>query len=157
MNTVYLALGSNLGDKKSNIETATRKINEYIGRLVSVSSIYETAPMGFDSENMFANAACIVLSDLLPERVLYYTQLIEKEMGRMHKSQNKIYSDRIIDVDILMYNNEIINTPYLTLPHPHLHERNFVLDPLTEIAGSTIHPILNKTMLEMKEELNNNR
>lgn len=155
MNTVYLALGSNLGDKKQNIEDAISKIDEQIGKVVSSSSIYETAPVGFESENMFANSACMVLSDLLPEEILSATQRIEKEMGRAHKSQQGLYSDRIIDIDILMFNDEVIETEQLSLPHPHLHERSFVLDPLNEIAGNTLHPVLNKTIRQLHEDLKN--
>jgi len=153
MNDVYLALGSNLGDKKLNIHLAIKKIEENIGHVVSVSSMHETSPVGFSSKNLFVNAACMVLSELSPEDILLQTQKIEQEMGRKNKSSNKIYSDRIIDIDMLMYNNSIIKSPSLVLPHPHLHERAFVLDPLAEIAENTLHPVLNKTIQQLKEDL----
>ena len=150
MNNVYIALGSNLGNREQNIRTALDKINDRIGEIKSCSSVYMTKPVGFVSENNFANAACHVETALLPLDVLRITQEIEIEMGRLAKSHNKQYSDRIIDIDILMYNNNIVDTPTLILPHPQMHERSFVLDPLSEIAGDLYHPTLNKTIEELR-------
>ena len=153
MNVVYLGLGSNLGDKDSNIRRAITNINECIGEVTSLSSIHETKPVGFVSDNLFANAACCVKTILSPSQILDITQEIETEMGRRSKSDNEVYTDRIIDIDILMYNDEIIVSPKLTLPHPYLHKRTFVLDPLSEIADNVYHPVLKKTIMALKNEL----
>ena len=150
---VYLSLGTNLGEKEENILQALEYINERIGEVSSYSAFYITEPVGFVSENNFVNAVCIVSSHLSPLRLLDVTQQIEKEMGRTAKSENKVYTDRIIDIDILLYDDIIFRNERLTLPHPHLHERLFVLDPLAEIAGDYVHPILHKSIYELKEEL----
>ena len=155
LHDIYLALGSNLGDKKKNIDLAIAQIELHIGQVTSLSSLYETLPVGFDSENSFLNAACRVSTRLQPLEVLESTQLIEKELGRKSKSVNDIYSDRIIDIDLLLFDNEIIEYPHLVIPHPHLHERDFVLTPLVEIAPDVYHPIFKVTISELKNKLNN--
>lgn len=155
LHDIYLALGSNLGDKKKNIDLAIAQIELHIGRVTALSSLYETLPVGFDSENSFLNAACRVSTRLQPLEVLKSTQLIEKKLGRKSKSVNDIYSDRIIDIDLLLFDNEIIEYPHLVIPHPHLHERDFVLTPLMEIAPDVYHPILKVTISELKNKLNN--
>lgn len=155
LHDIYLALGSNLGDKKKNIDLAIAQIELHIGRVTALSSLYETLPVGFDSENSFLNAACRVSTRLQPLEVLKSTQLIEKKLGRKSKSVNDIYSDRLIDIDLLLFDNEIIEYPHLVIPHPHLHERDFVLTPLMEIAPDVYHPILKVTISELKNRLNN--
>lgn len=155
LHDIYLALGSNLGDKKKNIDLAIAQIELHIGRVTALSSLYETLPVGFDSENSFLNAACRVSTRLQPLEVLESTQLIEKELGRKSKSVNETYSDRIIDIDLLLFDNEIIEYPHLVIPHPHLHERDFVLTPLEEIAPDVYHPIFKVTISELKNKLNN--
>ncbi len=155
LHDIYLALGSNLGDKKKNIDLAIAQIELHIGQVTSLSSLYETLPVGFDSENSFLNAACRVSTRLQPLEVLESTQLIEKELGRKSKSVNETYSDRIIDIDLLLFDNEIIEYPHLVIPHPHLHERDFVLTPLVEIAPDVYHPIFKVTISELKNKLNN--
>jgi 2-amino-4-hydroxy-6-hydroxymethyldihydropteridine diphosphokinase len=149
----YLGLGSNLGDRGGNLETAIGYIEERIGEIAATSAFYVTDPVGFDSDNRFLNAACLVRTKLSPADILQTTRTIEKEMGRRTKSQNDVYSDRIIDIDILLYDNEILESPGLTLPHPRLHERAFVLYPLAEIGGKYTHPVLHKTIDELKELL----
>lgn len=149
LHDVYLSLGSNIGDRKKNIRSAIENIDKRIGTVITTSSLYETVPVGFSSENLFLNAACHIRTHLNASEVLEVTQAIEKELGRHSKSANRIYSDRIIDIDILLYEEQIVEYPHLSIPHPHMHERNFVLLPLSEIAPQTIHPILNKTIAQL--------
>ena len=151
---VYLSLGSNLGDKEHNILQAIKYINERVGNVLAYSALYVTEPVGFLSENKFINAACAVSTSLSPLQLLDQTQRIEKEMGRGQKSGNRIYADRIIDIDILLCSDLIFENEELIIPHPHLHERSFVLDPLVEIAKDCMHPVLYKTFYELREELN---
>ncbi len=151
--TVFLAFGSNLGNKQKNIETAYKKIEERIGKIISLSAFYVTEPNGFDSENVFVNSVCEVQSELSLCEILRLTQTIEKEIGRTSKSENLLYSDRLIDIDLLLADDLVVNTPQLTIPHPRLHLREFVLLPLCEIAPEAIHPILNKKMRELLTDL----
>lgn len=150
LNSVFLALGTNLGDKKRNIEESFEKIEEQIGSIVSFSALYLSKPQGFESVNLFVNCAIQVETPLTPYELLSETQLIEKEMGRINKSDAEGYADRIIDIDILFYNNLILNdNATLIIPHPHIKTRDFVLKPMAEIAPNLIHPILHKTIEEL--------
>lgn len=133
MPKVYLSLGSNLGNKEDNIRLAIEKIKEQIGAVVRQSALLRTEPWGFDSDNEFVNAAICVDTALSPRELLRCTQNIERELGRTHKSVNRIYHDRLIDIDILLYGNETINEPDLIIPHPLMYERDFVMIPLREI------------------------
>ena len=139
MHTVYLSLGTNLGDKEHNLVSAIKEIERRIGPVRAQSAFLTTEPWGFESENTFLNAAVRVETELSPNALLRVTQQIEQEMGRTQKSsvdpqQSKVvYHDRIIDIDILLYDDLHINTKKLTIPHPHMHERDFVLIPLKEI------------------------
>lgn len=155
LHNVYLGLGSNLGDKEKNIKFALENIDKRIGRVTACSAFLITEPVGFDSKNLFVNAVCLVNTYLKPLEVLEYTQVIEREMGRRSKSYNEIYTDREIDIDILLYDEEIQEYPHLILPHPHLHERSFVLLPFNEIAGNAYHPVLNKTIRQLLDDLIN--
>lgn len=146
MATVYLGLGTNLGDKEANLRTAIYKLQERIGKQVSLSSFYETSPWGFESDHHFLNAAIGLETTFSPIEVLHITQEIEKELGRTQKSVKGNYSDRLIDIDILLYDNLVLHTPELTIPHPLMTERDFVMKPLIEIAGNIIHPIRQKTL-----------
>ncbi len=149
MATVYLGLGTNLGDKEANLRTAIYKLQERIGKQVSLSSFYETAPWGFESDHSFLNAAIGLETSLSPIEILHITQEIEKELGRTKKSLNGSYSDRLIDIDILLYDTLVLQTPELTIPHPLMTERDFVMKPLIEIAGNVIHPTRQKTLSEL--------
>lgn len=149
MATVYLGLGTNLGDKEANLRTAIYKLQERIGKQVSLSSFYETAPWGFESDHSFLNAAIGLETSLSPIEILHITQEIEKELGRTKKSVNGSYSDRLIDIDILLYDTLVLQTSELTIPHPLMTERDFVMNPLIEIAGSVIHPTRQKTLSEL--------
>lgn len=152
MATVYLGLGTNLGNKEANLRTAIYKLQERIGKQVSLSSFYETAPWGFESDHSFLNAAIGLDTSLSPIEILHITQEIEKELGRTQKSVNGSYSDRLIDIDILLYDSLVLHTPELTIPHPLMTERDFVMQPLVEIAGNVIHPIRQKTLSEIYQE-----
>lgn len=153
MHSLFLGLGSNLGDKQHNIELAYIEINKRIGKIISQSAFYVSKPDGFYSDNDFINAVCEVETALSPFQVLEEIISIEKYIGRTSKSINGDYSDRVIDVDILLYDNIIIETDYLVVPHPRFHLRSFVLIPLTELSPNIIHPILKKTINELKDEL----
>ncbi len=147
MHEVYLSLGSNLGDKRKNIRLAIEKIGEQVGEVVRQSALYETEPWGFESENRFVNAAVKVMTELLPMEVLRATQQIERELGRRKKSQSPnthhpspdthpplpVYHDRPIDIDILLYDDWIVDEPELRIPHPLMYKRDFVMIPLREI------------------------
>lgn len=152
--TVYFSLGTNLGDKEQNLRTAVRKIRKQIGEVVSLSAFYATAPWGFSSDNTFLNAALCAKTALTPLEVLQTTQKIEREMGRTHKSVNAVYSDRVIDIDLLLCFADdgtpvLLDAPGLQLPHPLMQERCFVLEPLAEIAPGVVHPVFKKTIQEL--------
>ena len=146
---VYLGLGTNLGDKEQNLRMSIKKIEERIGNVVSLSAFYATAPWGFSSENSFLNAAVCVEQTLLPLQVLEETQRIERELGRTEKSVNGLYADRLIDIDLLLYDDRVMDAEGLILPHPLMTERRFVMEPLSEIAPDVVHPVLHKTMKEL--------
>ena len=146
---VYLGLGTNLGDKEQNLRMSIKKIEERIGNVVSLSAFYATAPWGFSSENSFLNAAVCVETTLLPLQVLEETQRIERELGRTEKSVNGLYADRLIDIDLLLYDDRVMDAEGLVLPHPLMTERRFVMEPLSEIAPDVVHPVLHKTMKEL--------
>ena len=126
-------MGTNLGDKRKNIAEAINYIGELVGDVVRQSALYETEPWGFRSDNRFVNAAVCVDTRLSPRRLLEVTQRIEREMGRTLKSDGGEYHDRIIDIDILLYGDQPIDEPDLKIPHPLMHERDFVMTPLNEI------------------------
>ena len=146
---VYLGLGTNLGDKEQNLRMSIKKIEERIGNVVSLSAFYATAPWGFSSDNSFLNAAVCVETTLLPLQVLEETQRIERELGRTEKSVNGLYADRLIDIDLLLYDDRVMDAEGLILPHPLMTERRFVMEPLSEIAPDVVHPVLHKTMKEL--------
>ena len=132
---LLVSLGSNIGDKQQNIERAIALIDEKIGSVVKKSSFYYTEPIGFMSENYFINAAIEVKTNLPIYRILKITQKIERLMGRTQKSSKGVYHDRVIDIDILIYGNKKIHSARLTVPHPRMYERDFVMQPLREITN----------------------
>ena len=152
MAKAYIGLGTNIGNKRRNLITAAALLAERAGDVLSISSFYETEPWGFESDNTFLNAALLLETELEPLQLLSLTQEIEKEMGRTQKSDGA-YHDRIIDLDILLYDLCVINDAALVVPHPLMHKRQFVMEPLAEIAPMLVHPVLNKTMLELAEEI----
>ncbi len=133
MHKIYLGLGSNLGNRKENLAYAIRFIGERVGKVLRVSSFIETEPWGFESENTFVNAVILCETDLTPRQLLGATQKIEREMGRQKKSTDGGYSDRCIDIDILLYDNLRVDEPDLQIPHPLMLKRDFVMIPLREI------------------------
>ena len=130
---VYLGLGTNLGDKRKNLNDAIRMLENQVGEVEKVSSVIETEPEGFKSDNLFLNAVVKVRTTLSPFELLDITQDVEKSLGRKEKSSNGIYHDRVIDIDILLYDDINISTPRLVIPHPRMAQREFVMTPLTEI------------------------
>ena len=133
---LYIALGSNMGDRRSLLNRAIALIEERVGAVQRVSSFIETEPWGFESEHPFLNAAVMVLTTLSPIECLDATQQIERELGRKKKSKGGKYHDRPIDIDLLLYGDLKLSTPRLTIPHPHMYERDFVMIPLREILPS---------------------
>mgnify|MGYP000165448269 FL=1 len=129
----YLSLGSNLGDRHATMQSAILLLDSQAGTVDRVSSAIETEPWGFKSANKFLNMCVRIITTLSPEQLLATTKDIELQLGRTTKSVNGQYHDRPIDIDILTYDDLHINTPSLTLPHPHMHERDFVMIPLHEI------------------------
>ena len=133
MHKVFLGLGTNLGDKVWNLQEAIRLIGERVGAVVRQSSFIETEPWGFESENTFLNAAICCETEKTPREVLLLTQQIERELGRTKKSVSGGYADRTVDIDILLYDDETIDELDLKIPHPLMHQRDFVMIPLEEI------------------------
>ena len=133
MHKLYLSLGTNLGNKEQNLLNAIEQINKSIGKVVRQSTFISTAPIDFVSKNQFLNAAVLVETSLSPTDCLLATQQIERKMGRKQKSINGQHFDRIIDIDLLLYDDIQLSTPELTLPHPKMFERDFVMIPLQEI------------------------
>ena len=149
MPTVYLGLGTNIGNKKENLTRAIEALSLALGNHTALSTFMETEPWGFDSDNTFLNCAVAFETELAPLQLLDTTEEIERRLGRTTKSTGRMYHDRIIDIDILLYGNDTIETPRLTIPHPLMHRRDFVLKPLAEIAPHAIHPTTGKSIEEL--------
>lgn len=133
MHTIYLSLGTNLGSREDNLEQALLLLQEQVGKLLRRSSVHETAPWGFESSHMFLNLCVCMATSLSPLQLLATTKQIERQLGRTQKSAHGHYADRLIDIDILLYDDAHINEPGLVIPHPHMYEREFVMMPLNEI------------------------
>lgn len=153
MATAYLSLGSNLGDRLRLIQEAVAALTVEAGSVTALSSLYETEPWGFSSPHRFLNVALALETSLSPETLLAVTQRIERDLGRTHKSVDGRYADRTIDIDLLFVGDAVLDTPALTLPHPRLHLRRFVLEPLCEIAPALLHPLLRKSVSQLLAEL----
>ena len=147
MNRIYLSLGSNLGDRKKNLEKGRVLLEELAGMIMAESAVYETEPWGFCSDMNFYNQAISLLSDLNPPQLLHTIHEIEGRCGRKPDSERN--APRTLDIDILFFNDKIINTQELVIPHPSLHLRRFVLVPLAEIAPQLVHPLLQMKIGEM--------
>ena len=159
----YLLLGSNMGDREKNLSEALRLIEEAFKGLVHTpvirSSVYETEAWGFESDDKFLNQAVAFDTDIDAELIMRMCLIIEKQVGRVRYGMNfdstgkRVYESRNIDIDMMLYGDKIIDTEILKIPHPRLHEREFALLPLTEIAPDVMHPTLHKSMRELLEEI----
>ncbi len=154
MEKVFLGLGTNLGDREANLRRAVESIIENIGPVVRSSSVYETEPWGFRTRDLFLNMVAEVETKLKPSGLLGRMLMIEANMGRLRSGKG--YSSRIIDLDILLYGEEIMDSKSIVIPHPKLHERRFVLVPLCEIAPDLIHPVLKKDIKTLLKECKDN-
>jgi 2-amino-4-hydroxy-6-hydroxymethyldihydropteridine diphosphokinase len=150
MHSVIIAIGTNLGNRKENIETAIQKIKENGINIEKVSPIYETAPYGYTEQPTFLNCAIFAKTNLSPHKLLDTLLSIEKEMGRVRKIH---WGPRIIDLDIIFYDNLIIDEPDLKIPHPDMQNREFVLKPINDIAPCFVHPKFCKTVKTLYREL----
>lgn len=150
-NRVYLLLGSNMGDRRNNLAVAAKKIAEKIGTPTICSSVYETQSWGYEDDD-YLNQVVACDTEMPPLAVLTTIDVIEKSMGRIR--YNTGYHARTIDIDILFYNDIILNTPNLEIPHPKVHLRRFALTPMCELAPKLIHPTLHKTMYQLLEDCN---
>ena len=153
MSTAYLLIGGNLGNRKDNLLKATSLITKQCGALTNSSSIYETAAWGFTDQPSFLNQAITISTPLNARQLLRKILKIEKEMGRVRKEK---LGPRIIDIDILLFENEIHDLTFLKIPHPEMHNRRFVLTPLAEIDPELMHPVFKKTIAQLLEECPDN-
>ena len=147
--TVYLSLGSNLGDRAANLRAAIEKLAA-LGTVDAISSFYETEPVEFASQPWFLNCAAKLNTEKMPRQLISAILSVERSMGRQRTQKN---GPRIIDIDILLFGSSVIETASLTVPHPRLHERRFVLEPLAEIAPEVRHPVYKRTMRELRDAL----
>jgi 2-amino-4-hydroxy-6-hydroxymethyldihydropteridine diphosphokinase len=153
MNRAFTLTGSNLGDRSANLATARELINRYCGSIVKASSIYETAAWGKTDQPAFLNQALEIYTSLNARQLIRHLLKMEKMMGRIREEK---YGPRLIDLDLILFNNEIHNYHFLRLPHPEMQNRRFVLIPLAEIAPEIIHPVLLKSIAELLRECPDN-
>ena len=156
MAIVYLSLGSNLGDRVGYIQQATSLLGSNPDiNIVATSSFYESEPWQMDSEKWFVNAIVQITTTMLPEELLDECKRIEAQLGRKTEPNTKSYTDRQIDIDIVFYDNSMIKTDRLTIPHPLFHHRAFMLVPMLEIAEDFVHPVFGKTVEQLYDDLEN--
>lgn len=149
MNKVYLLIGGNVGDRLGNLQLAVAALHRSCGRVTGQSAVYETAAWGKTDQQAFLNQALLLETDLTAPALLECVLEAEAMLGRVRKER---YGPRIIDIDILFYNNDIVRTPALTIPHPEIQNRRFALVPLQEIAPGLMHPVLKKDIDQLLEE-----
>ncbi len=152
-NVVYLQLGSNLGDRENILINSKGKIEEYIGRIEKESSIYETASWGIEDQPLFLNQILVVKTSLDYCKIFFYIKKIEEKLGR---TREKKWASRLIDIDIIFFNQEIIESPEVSIPHKQIASRRFVLEPLAEVAPGFMHPVHNKTVFELLNNCSDN-
>lgn len=150
--TVYLGLGTNQGDRIKNLQRAIEELSSAVCSL-SVAPVIESESWGYESSNSYLNTVAVGKTTLSPIKLLQTTEEIERRMGRTKKSADGVYSDRPIDIDILFYDNQCINTERLKIPHPLLHKRLFVLQPMAQLAPHYIHPTIGKSIEQLLQEL----
>ncbi len=148
---VFLLLGSNLGKREEYLALARHHISMEVGEVVNQSSVYETEPWGFSSETLFLNQAVKIVTSLSAFEILQKIKSIETQIGRVN-SEKQGYSSRTIDIDILLFGNEVVNSAALIIPHSKLHQRLFALIPLAEVGGNVEHPLIQKTILTLLKE-----
>jgi 2-amino-4-hydroxy-6-hydroxymethyldihydropteridine diphosphokinase len=146
---VYLSLGSNIGDRSANLQAAIDKLSSW-GKVMAVSSFYETEPVEVAGQPWFLNCAVILDTEKMPKQLMASILDLEQQMGRRRTQQK---GPRTIDVDILLFGNSIVDTASLTIPHPAMHQRRFVLEPMAEIAPDLRHPVFKRTMRELRDSL----
>ncbi len=146
MNKAYLLTGGNMGNRQENLATANESIEQQCGDIINASSLYETAAWGKNDQPSFLNQVLEIQTSLSPRQLLKKILYIEKQIGRVRKEK---YGPRVIDIDILLFNDEIYNYPSLKIPHPELQNRRFALVPLAEIAPENVHPVFKKTITEL--------
>lgn len=144
LHTVYLCLGTNLGDKQSNLDLAIAHITDQCGEVKRESAVYKSPAWGYESKNEYFNQCLKIETHLTPNQLIDIMLLIEREMGRPDASIT--YADRMIDIDVLFFDDMVINKDKLVVPHARIAERRFVLAPMTELAPGLIHPLLGKTV-----------
>jgi 2-amino-4-hydroxy-6-hydroxymethyldihydropteridine diphosphokinase len=149
MKIIFLGIGTNLGNREGNLEQAVERIGNFPGRVLQASSLYETEPWGFQAEEKFLNMVVKIETDLTPDELLVKILHLESILGRVRGAEQ--YMSRLMDIDILFYDDLVINEDHLKIPHPLLHERKFVLVPLCEIEPGLVHPVKGKTILELLE------
>ena len=155
MNVTYLCLGGNIGDREKALEMALLEISKTIGDITAKSKIYETEAWGVENQQAYLNQCVEVKTPFTSEDLMIELLHIEKELGR-ERIESETYEPRTIDLDVLFYNKDCINTPLLQIPHPRLHLRKFVLIPLNEIATEFLHPLLNKSTFNLLSECKDN-
>lgn len=154
MTNAFLGLGSNRGDREGFLDAAIAALQTHRHcELIGKSSFYETPPMGPQDQDAYLNMAAQITTDLSPDALLDELQAIEQQLGRLPADQRQRWGPRKIDIDLLLYDGQVIDTPKLTVPHPGMHERWFVLRPLADIAPSAMHPTLGKTIAQLFAEL----
>jgi len=151
--TVYIALGSNLGDREASVRGALQQLDAHAGiDFLNVSSFHETEPVGPAGQQRYINAAAKLQTTLGPQELLEVMLAVEQQLGRTRDDQQK-WGPRTIDLDLLLYGDDVIDKPGLVVPHPHMHERSFVLDPLVEIAATVQHPVLGEPIESLRRAL----
>jgi 2-amino-4-hydroxy-6-hydroxymethyldihydropteridine diphosphokinase len=148
MNTAYLLLGSNLNDRQGMLSDARELVESGVGSIISASSVYETEPWGFESDQLFLNQVVKVSTLMAPVDLLTTIHSIEEQLGRK-TSPEGVYVSRVIDIDILFYNEHVLNLDGLVIPHPRMHHRRFTLLPMSELNHKLVHPKLNKSIQKL--------